>query len=60
MESKQQTELTSKTETDSELENRMTASSGLGACLGGVGIEQKEKELMDMDNSLVFAGEREV
>ena len=38
--------------TNSQMENRMTASVGAG----GGGIEQKEKGLMDMDNSVVTAG----
>ena len=46
----EKTELTSKTETDSQIESRLTAL-GVG-WLGGGGIEQKG--LMDMDNSVVI------
>ena len=42
MESNEQTELTSKTDTDSQMESRMTASGGQGRA-GGGGTEQKGK-----------------
>ena len=51
MESNEQTELTSKTDTDSQMESRMTASGGQGV----EGLSKKEKGLMDMDNSVVIA-----
>ena len=40
------------------VEKRMTA--GGGRRLGGGGMSKKEKGLMDMDNSVVIAGERRV
>ena len=54
MESNGQTEITSKIETDSQIESRMTAL-GVGGLEGGR-IKQKEKELMDMDNSVLITG----
>ena len=45
VESNEQTELRSKTETDSQIESRQTAM--------GEGLSKKEKGLMDMDNSVV-------
>ena len=57
MESNEQTELTRKMWTDSEMESKITASRD---GLGGKGIEQKGKGLMDMDNSGVIAGGRGV
>ena len=53
MESNEQTEPASKIETDSQIERRMCEGAGRGR-----GIKQKkgikEKELMDMDNSVVI------
>ena len=54
MESNEQTELTRKTETESQIDSRMTAIGGRG--YGVEGLSQKEKGLMDMDNSVVIAG----
>ena len=54
MDSKEQSELTGKTETDSQIENRLIAL-GVGWYRGGE-IEQKGKRTMDMDNSVVIAG----
>ena len=59
MESNEQTELTSKIDTDSYIESRLIA---LGDGVGIEGIEgsnKKEKELMDMDSGAVIAGGRE-
>ena len=53
MESKEQTELKSKIEADSQIESRMTAMWGT---LQVRGIKQKGKRLMDIDNSVVSAG----
>ena len=55
MESNEQTELTRKMGTDTEMESRMTAK-GVGM-LGCGGIEQKQKR-GGMDNSVVIAGGR--
>ena len=57
MESNGQTELTRKMQTDSQMESRMT--SGRGGC-GVEGLSKKEKGLMDMDNSVVIAREKDV
>ena len=56
MESNEQTELTNKTETDSISESRIAAKVGWEERLGDGGIEQKEKGLVDIDNSVVIAG----
>ena len=48
MESNEQTELTSKTETDSQIESRLTALRQVK------GWSKKEKKLMDTDNSVVI------
>ena len=53
MESNEHTELTRKMGTDSEMENRMTASRGEPE--GVEGLSKKEKGLMDVDNSVVIA-----
>ena len=52
MESNKETELTSKIETDSQMESRMAASGGIGQ---GVqfSISKKEKGLAGIDNSVV-------
>ena len=55
MESNEHTELTRKMGTDSEMENRMTASRGEPE--GVEGLSKKEKGLMDVDNCVVIAGE---
>ena len=54
MESNEQNELTRKIETDSQMERRMK----LEGELMGRGVEQKGLLHMDMDNSVVIAGER--
>ena len=52
-------QLTSKIETDSQRESRLTTLGGEE--LGGVeGLSKKEKGLMDMDDSVVIAGARGV
>ena len=56
VESNEQTELTSKTERDSEVESGLTA---LGGRLRGGGTEPKGKGFLDMDNSVVIAGGQE-
>ena len=53
MESNEQTELTHKIETDSQIESRLTAGQGEGRVWG---LSKKEKRLMDMDNNVVIAG----
>ena len=58
MESNEQTELTSKIETDSQIESRMTTIGW-----GGQGLEgwsKKEKGLMDMDNGVMTVGQKRV
>ena len=50
VESNEQTDLTSKTETDSEIESRLTA---IGGRSGG---KANRKGLMDIDKSVVIAG----
>ena len=55
VESNEQTELTRKMGTDSQMEN-MTAS-GLGRGQVVDGLSKKERELKDMDNSVAIAGE---
>ena len=57
VESNKQTELTRKIETDSQMQSRMTAGA---VRLGVERLSKKEKELMDIDNSVVIAEEREV
>ena len=57
MESNEQTELTNKKETVSQMENRWQVDGG---ALEGGGIEKKEKGFMDMDNSVVIARGRGV
>ena len=52
VESNEQTELTRKTETDSQIESRMTAKEGAGQ--GVEGWSKKGKGLTD--NSVVIAG----
>ena len=52
MEFNEQTELTSKIETDSQMESRMTVKAQSGEC-SGEGLNKKEKGLMDVDNSVV-------
>ena len=59
MESNEQTELTRKMGTDSQIESRMT-DTGVGGGEGVEGWSRKEKGLMDMDNSAVIAGGRGV
>ena len=54
MKSNEQNELTSKRETD--IDREQTDSSGEGIRGWGRGTEQKEKQLMDMDNSVGIAG----
>ena len=56
MESNEQTDLISKTKTDSGRE-QMTAS-GVGRLGGGGEWSRKEKGLMDMDNSVVIVAGR--
>ena len=51
VESNEQTELTSKSETDSQGEGRRTISGGRGC----VGMKQKGKRLMNMDNGVLIA-----
>ena len=58
MESSEQTELTSKIETDSQTKTRVTAMGGRG--VGIEGLSKKGKGLLDMDNSVVIAGGRGV
>ena len=53
MESNVKTELTSKIDTDSKIESRMTVTGG--GMLGVEGLSKKEKGLMHMDNSVVIA-----
>ena len=50
MESNEQTELTSKIETDSQVTSRLTAS---GRVKGVEGLSRKVTGLMDVDNSVV-------
>ena len=57
MESNEQTELTSKTETDTQMESRLTAN-GWGRGYWVEGLSKKEKGLMDMDNSVVITAGR--
>ena len=59
MESNKQTELTSKIETDSQMESRMTAK-GVGGGYRVVELSEKKKGLMDMDNSVVITEGKEV
>ena len=54
MDSNEQTELTSKIETDPLIESRLTAKMGR---LGVEGLSKKEKGLMDMDNNVVIMEE---
>ena len=58
MESNEQTELTSKTETDSIDGEQIESYGRVG--LGMEGLSKKEKGLMDMGNTVVIAGERGV
>ena len=54
MESNEDAELMSETETDSQMENRMTATGR-----GGQGVKElskKEKGLMNMDNNVLITG----
>ena len=53
MKSNEQTDLTNKTETDSQTENRLTAGGGEGR--GWRDGAKLEKGLMDMDISMVIA-----
>ena len=56
MESNEQTDLTSKIDSDSWMESRLTPLwGGMGAVDG---LSKKEKELMDMDTSVVIVEER--
>ena len=48
--------LTSKIETDSQIESRITALALWGGKLGVEGSSEKAKGLMDMDNSTVIVG----
>ena len=52
---KEQTELRSKIETDSQIVSRMTA---IGECQGVVGSSKREKGFMEVENSVVIAGNR--
>ena len=57
VESNEHTELTSKIQTDSQMESRLTTM------VGGDWVErlsQKEKELMGMDNHVVITGWRNI
>ena len=54
VESNEQTEQTSKTETDSQTDSASESGRGKGM----EGLSKKEKGLMDMDNSVVVAGGR--
>ena len=58
MESSEQTELTSETETDSQMESsgQLVAAWQWRAWLGVEGLSKKEKGLMDMGNGVVIAG----
>ena len=53
MESNEHTEITSKIQTDSQMESRLTA---LGGRLRSGGLEQKKKELVDTDNNVMIVG----
>lgn len=57
MECNEQTELTSKIETYSDREQ---ADSSVVRMLEGTGIEQKDKELMQMDHSMMIVVKEEV
>ena len=57
MKSNEETELTRKMGPDSGMESRRTAG-GVGRLGGGEGLSKKEKELMDMDSSVMIAGGR--
>ena len=57
MESKKQTGLTSKIETDSYTDSRLTAGGGgRGEVRGLEGSSKKENRLSDMDNRVVTVG----
>ena len=58
VESNEQTELTSKIETNSWIESRLTALGGGSSVVEG--LSTKEKGLMDMDNSGVFVEEGDI